>query len=108
MIESIQIVDVATYGSTPVNGLLKFNFFFGSNATGKTTITRVIANETAFPNCEIRWKRGKKLEPMVYNQDFVKHNFNQVSEIKGIFTLGQKKMLRYLKKLGWQNMNLIL
>ena len=92
MIESIQIKEVATYGDTPevLNGLSKLNFFFGSNGSGKTTITRVIANESGFPSCEVKWKGGSKLEPMVYNRDFVAHNFNQSSELKGIFTLGEQ------------------
>lgn len=92
MIESIQIKEVATYGNVPevMNGLSKLNFFFGSNGSGKTTITRVIANERDFPSCEVKWKGGVKLEPMVYNRDFVEHNFNQSSELKGIFTLGKQ------------------
>ncbi len=92
MIESIEIKDVATYGNTPevLNGLSKLNYFFGSNGSGKTTITRVIANESGFPSCEVKWKGGSKLEPMVYNRDFVAHNFNQSSELKGIFTLGEQ------------------
>ncbi len=95
MIESIQIKDVATYDKTipeMMNGLSKFNFLFGSNGSGKTTITRVIANESEFPSCEVKWKGGIKLEPMVYNRDFVDHNFNQSSELKGIFTLGEKNV----------------
>lgn len=92
MIESIQIKDVATYGNVPevLNGLSKLNFVYGSNGSGKTTITRVIANESNFPSCEVKWKGGTKLEPMVYNRDFVAHNFNQSSELKGIFTLGEQ------------------
>jgi DNA repair exonuclease SbcCD ATPase subunit len=45
MIESISISNVATYASTPeqLDGLSQFNFLFGSNGTGKTTISRLIA-----------------------------------------------------------------
>lgn len=91
MIESIQINSVATYGATPENlsGLSKFNFFYGSNGSGKTTITRVIADEGAFPACKVIWKGGTKLQTMVYNRDFVEKNFNQSAELKGIFTLGE-------------------
>ena len=92
MIESITIADVATYGSSPeaLDGLSQFNFVFGSNGTGKTTVTRVIADESSFPTCKVTWKRGTKLQPMVYNLDFVDKNFHQSAELKGVFTLGEK------------------
>jgi wobble nucleotide-excising tRNase len=92
MIESITISDVATYESTPqtFDGLSQFNFVFGSNATGKTTLTRVIADEDSFPTCKVTWQRGTKLQPMVYNLDFVDRNFHQSAELRGVFTLGEK------------------
>ena len=91
MIESIQIKDVATYGNSPqqLSGLSKFNFLYGSNGSGKTTISRVIADEATYPTCSVQWSGGNKLQAMVYNRDFVANNF-QSSELKGIFTLGQQ------------------
>ena len=94
MIESIIITNVATYGSDPetLDGLSQFNFFFGSNGTGKTTVSRVIEDESKFPTCKITWKGGTQLQPMVYNQDFTERNFNQSAELKGVFTLGEKQV----------------
>ena len=94
MIDSVRIAIAASYGSDPesLTGLSKFNYFFGANGSGKTTISRVIANEGAFPTCAVTWKGGTKLQPMVYNQDFVSTNFNQSAELKGIFTLGEKNV----------------
>ena len=94
MIESITISSLATYDTTPeqLNGLSKFNFLFGSNGTGKTTIGRVIADEAKFPTCKVTWKAGTKLQPFVYNHDFVERNFNQSPELKGVFTLGEKQL----------------
>lgn len=91
MIGSIQIADIATYSSDPENlcDLSTFNFIFGANATGKTTVSRVIANEGGFPTCKVSWKSGARLQPMVYNRDFVETNYNQCSELKGVFTLGK-------------------
>lgn len=92
MIESISIADTATYGSTPqeMDGLSQFNYVFGVNATGKTTISRVIAEEGSFPTCRLVWKGGTRLQPMVYNLDFVDKNFHQSAHLKGVFTLGEK------------------
>ncbi len=94
MIESITIADVATYGSTPqvLDGLSQFTFVFGSNATGKTTISRVIAHEDSYPRCKVVWQKGTRLQPMVYNLDFVDRNFTQSAELKGVFTLGEKQV----------------
>lgn len=94
MIESINIADVATYAPAPetLAGLSKVNFLFGSNGTGKTTVSRVIADENSFPTCKVMWKAGTKLQPMVYNRDFVDRNFTQSTELKGVFTLGEKQV----------------
>lgn len=94
MIESIQIKGVATYCDTSehLSGLSKFNFLYGSNGSGKTTITKVIADDGQFPACSVTWKGGTKLQAMVYNRDFVAKNFSPSVELKGIFTLGEKNV----------------
>lgn len=94
MIESITLANVATFAVTPeeLNGLSQFNFLYGSNGTGKTTVSRVIADETKFPTCGVTWKAGTKLQALVYNHDFVERNFNQSPELKGVFTLGEKQV----------------
>ena len=93
MIESITIADIATYASPPEEmvGLSQFNFLFGSNGSGKTTVSRVIADESNYPTCRVSWKAGSKLQPMVYNHDFVDRNFHQTVELKGVFTLGEQQ-----------------
>ncbi len=90
MIESVSIASTATFGDVPekLHGLSTFNFIFGSNGTGKTTISRIIANEHDFPDCRITWKAGRQMESIVYNRDFVERSFTQRSELKGVFTLG--------------------
>ena len=89
MIESITIADIATFGSTPeaLGGLSQFNYLFGSNGTGKTTVSRVIADENSFPTSKVTWKAGTKLQPMIYHHDFVQRSFTQPTELKGVFTL---------------------
>lgn len=94
MIESIAISNIATYDIEPeiLNRLSKFNFIFGSNGTGKTTISRVIAEADGHEHCQLNWSGGTKLQAMVYNRDFVENNFNQSDEIKGVFTLGEENV----------------
>lgn len=94
MIESISVADIATFGDTPetLNGLSQFNYIFGSNGTGKTTISRIITDAGNHPNCRVTWRGGTKLQAMVYNHDFVERNFEQSTELRGVFTLGEKNV----------------
>src|SRR3989442_899373 len=90
MIDSIELCDVATFrGNHALKDLREFNYLYGANAVGKTTISRVIANGAAFPKCKVAWKKGDKLDAFVYNRDFIDANFSQTAELKGIFTLGE-------------------
>ena len=92
MIEKIKIRNVASYGDSgsELHDLKKINFVFGSNGTGKTTISRIIDNATEYPYCGVVWKNGTQLDTLVYNSDFVERNLNQPDELEGIFTLGEK------------------
>ena len=101
MIESVTIANTASYVTKPaiLTGLRRLNFLFGANATGKTTITRVIADPKGFPTCAVTWTGGVVLETMVFNRDFVERNFNQPSELKGVFTLGETN-IDILKKIA--------
>lgn len=92
MIESIHLSGVATFGTTPsvLDGLSTFNYFYGANGSGKTTISRVIADAARFSSCSVNWKARSPLEPLVYNRDFVEKHFRTSDELPGIFTLGAK------------------
>ena len=93
MIEEISIKCIATYDSTipeTLSDLKPVNFIYGSNGTGKTTISRIIANKSVPPYCTVQWRSGVPLETMVYNRDFIEMNFNQPENLRGIFTLGAK------------------
>ena len=92
MIKQIHVKNVATYGSPSekLDDLAEINFIYGSNGTGKTTISRVIADTIDYPYCAVTWQAGVPLETLVYNRDFVERNLNQPGELKGIFTLGEK------------------
>lgn len=94
MISSIEIADIASFKGKPeqLENLTKLNFIFGSNGTGKTTISRVIADSESKESCSVQWKGTHDLECFVYNKDFKEKNFEQESTLKGIFTLGEEEI----------------
>ncbi len=92
MIKNITIKDTASFDSavgitfTPT----LINFIYGSNGSGKTTVSNVIANCGAFLNCNLDWGLATPLQTLVYNRTFIEENFEQLAELKGIFTLGKE------------------
>jgi len=94
MIETISLAKTATYGDQPevLGPLRRVNFIFGTNGTGKTTISRVIANCTGYAPCGVAWKDGRPMQALVYNRDFLERNFSRSAELKGVFTLGEKQV----------------
>lgn len=91
MIESITLKNVATFSDEKLSGLKIFNYIYGCNGSGKTTISRVMKNfESYKPLCEIKWKDNIPLETLVYNVDFIKEYFQDKDVLKGIFTLGEE------------------
>ena len=91
MINNIHIKNEASFGedTQPIANLKKINFFYGANGSGKTTISRIISDESSYEDCSISWENGNKLKTFVYNRDFINSNFNSDKELKGIFTLGE-------------------
>ncbi|WP_245805880.1 ATP-binding protein [Bacillus alkalicellulosilyticus] len=94
LIEQIRIKEVASYDSTGIEvNLNNINYIYGSNGTGKTTISEMLRNSDnqKFSSCSIEWKQGgSDIDLFVYNRNFVQENFNIRNEIKGIFTLGKE------------------
>lgn len=92
MIKSIHIKDVASYDSNGVHieQLKRVNFIYGSNGSGKTTISNFLNDEedSMFPNCELKWLGNDKLETLVYNKEFRDRNFSK-GVVEGVFTLGE-------------------
>jgi wobble nucleotide-excising tRNase len=89
VIEELVIAGTATY---PAEGrtltpLKRVNYLFGTNGSGKTTISRVIADPTQHESCSMRWSGARELEALVFNSDYAERNY--ASEMPGIFTLGE-------------------
>jgi len=92
MIQSIDFRDLATFvGLHQLFGLKAINYLFGGNGTGKSTISKAIAQGDS-GNCKITWAGDIPLERIVYNDDWIKGNFAQTEELKGIFTLGEEEI----------------
>lgn len=94
MIRNVNIKGIASYDSvgSTVN-LRKINYIYGSNGTGKTTISEFLRNKNhpKHFSCDINWdNRNSECDLFVYNRNFVQENFNISNEIKGIFTLGKE------------------
>lgn len=114
MIEQIHIKDVATFKDEYLSDLKKVNFIYGSNGSGKTTISNVIRSVDEYKDCELSWNGGIPLSTLVYNKSFKDKNFG-TAQIPGVFTLGsatkeeiaaiedKKKKLENLKEKGIQN-----
>ncbi len=88
MLSAINITNEASYGANTqsLTGLRSINYIFGTNGSGKTTISRIVSDPTTRPACSLAWT-GQPLECLVYNSDFAARNF--ASQMPGIFTLGE-------------------
>ncbi|SHG92957.1 AAA family ATPase [Bradyrhizobium erythrophlei] len=91
MLQEIKIAGNASYSSEgeKLSSLKAINFIFGTNGTGKTTISRVIYNPSSYASCALTWEKGRTLACCVYNSDFVTRNFVPQLPLPGIFTLGE-------------------
>jgi len=90
MITDLTINQVATFtNEVKVSNLKAINFFYGSNGTGKSTISKLLASKDSYPTCSIAWQNNYKLKIIVYNEDFVQKYFYQSPNLPGIYTIGE-------------------
>lgn len=94
MIENIEISNVATYTDEKqiLSNLKEVNYIYGTNGSGKTTISRILKNQGLYPSCNITWKNGNNLPILVYNKDFIDEHFSESETLKGVFTLGKNSI----------------
>jgi wobble nucleotide-excising tRNase len=92
MIKQIDIKSVATFDNLGVqfNDLKKVNFIYGTNGSGKTTISNFIHDKTdpKFISCSLIWQNAIPLKELVYNKGFRERNFGK-GKLNGVFTLGE-------------------
>lgn len=89
MIKSIKIRNVASFDNEGiiVENLQKVNLIYGSNGTGKSTISKVLDSPVNYNDCKVEWEDDMPLQIMAYNKEFKQANFQE--HLKGIFTLGK-------------------
>lgn len=88
MIEEIKLKKAATFDDETIIPK-KINYFYGFNGSGKSTIGKIIKNQSEYENCSVKFRDNKETEVLIYNQNFVEDNFYETSSIDGIFTLGK-------------------
>lgn len=91
MITNIKLHNIATYvNPVEINDLKKINFIYGSNGTGKTTLSNFLYDSTSlkYSDCTKKWKNDTELDVLVYNKKFREDYFGE-SKLKGVFTLGK-------------------
>ncbi|MCA9551161.1 MAG: AAA family ATPase [Myxococcales bacterium] len=93
MLESIRITGVGSYGheTSEIQGLTRFNFFFGRNGSGKSTLARVIQRPNDYPGCETVYTSplAQPPEVLLYDATFVSRNVASSATLRGVFTLGE-------------------
>ncbi len=105
MIDSLLIKNIATYDEAGIEleNLKKVNFIYGSNGTGKTTLSNYIKepDNEAFEGCKLSWSYNQPLQTLVYNKRFREDNFGK-ADIEGVFTLGHatKEQIELIKAKG--------
>lgn len=104
MLTSINLKNVASFTREGIllSDLNKINIIYGTNGTGKTTISDYLHNHNKdnekYIGCEVAWSEAnEESEILVYNRNFVKQSLAETDAIQGIFTIGddaeEKKQL---------------
>ena len=88
MITKVHVEKVATYKKGIEFYPRKINFIYGSNGTGKSTLSKLLGNEITSQQSFVEKDMGEE-EVVVYNREFVDRNFRGDTKLRGIFTLGE-------------------
>ncbi|HEB9356960.1 TPA: AAA family ATPase, partial [Campylobacter coli] len=93
MIAKISMKNVASYkDETTLETDKRINLIYGLNGTGKTQISKFLANQEDenFKDCNIEGLNNEEI--LVYNQDFIEKNFYNTDKQQGIFTLSEENI----------------
>ena len=89
MISRINVSGLGPYGSdnASLDNLQLVNYIFGSNGSGKTTISEYFRTEMTDDGSRVEWE-GPSRPVLVYNQHYINGIFRN-SSVPGVFTLGE-------------------
>jgi wobble nucleotide-excising tRNase len=94
MLQSVTLQSAHAFGVANVielGPLKTATFLFGSNGSGKTTISRAIATPELFPGTRLNWTPStESFHVAVYNRDYVTETLKQARNLPGVFILGEK------------------
>ncbi len=93
MIAKISMKNVASYkDETTLETDKRINLIYGLNGTGKTQISKFLANQEDenFKDCNIEGLSNEEI--LVYNQDFIEKNFYSTDKQQRIFTLSEENI----------------
>jgi len=74
VLESLTLASAPCFGgqAVTIGPLAPVTFIFGANGSGKTTISRALADPSTYPSSRPDWGRaGIPLGVKVYNRDYV-------------------------------------
>lgn len=93
MLEQLKISGGACFGDDPLSlsTFAAVNFFFGSNGSGKTTISRALSGQDSLTT-HCTWDDSVPMTVKVYNRDFADRILKQSNRIPGVFVLGEKSI----------------
>jgi wobble nucleotide-excising tRNase len=89
MISRINVSCLGPYGSddASLDNLKSVNYIFGSNGSGKTTISEYLRTGMSGDESRVEWS-GPSRPVLVYNQHYINGIF-QNGSVPGVFTLGE-------------------
>ena len=93
MIESLKLVNAPSFApNAELGGLQRCTFIFGSNGSGKTTISRALVDPSLFLGTVVTHAiDSDPITVKVYNRDYVNQTYQAANSLKGVFRLLDKK-----------------
>lgn len=93
MLESLHLKGAPAFDAsvgTTFGPLKPINFLFGPNGSGKTTISRALADPSRYPGSSFTWQTPASTPVIkVYNSDYVAATLKQAAYLPGVFLLGK-------------------